>query len=98
MTMWALLAGRLAEGRLIILEKRTAAMNVPVQIQEDTKRRVVSMLVDSKYWNRLKACQTDDGVANLLLDILQDCQRQLEHIENKAAHGCTDAYCEECDE
>ena len=31
-------------------------------------------------------------------DSLTRTEKQLDHLEHKVAHGCTDARCEECDQ
>ena len=30
-------------------------------------------------------------------DSFEQCEKMLDHLERKVAHGCTDANCDECD-
>lgn len=43
-----------------------------------------------------KPAGIEENSVSLLSELMQT-KRQLEHLERKVAHGCTDATCEECD-
>jgi hypothetical protein len=74
-----------------------------IPIQRDTRRQAVKLL-DGPLIDAWMRAQTDDGRAFVLLRQVSELRSRVHELEcslghemRKAAHGCTDVFCEMCD-